>query len=702
MSTAPGLRRTALPVWLPAVAGLVLVVALVVGGGAPQAALPGIPDPGPVTGWGLPLLRLLTDLAAVTAVGLALAAALLLPAPSRELRGERARDASGVVRASIAVALGAALQIPLTVSNVLAISPGEALDPTLISQFVTQTDLGRALAAQVVLAAVTAATALLVDTAAGACWLLVLALAALVPQTLAGHAATTIGHTLAVASLLVHVLAAALWTGGLLALAVAARRGVAGLRFAVPRFSTLALWCFVAVAVSGIVNAAVRLGSVSALFDSAYGGLVLAKAGALLALAAFGQRHRQRTVPSLAARERADGPDSPAGLRAFGSLAVGELAVMAGTFGLAVALGRTPTPPVQPLPGDPGSQLLGFALPPAPTVARLLLGWTADGFALAVVVLFAALYAAGVLALRRRGDRWPVGRTVAWAAGLLVFAWATVGGLGLYSHVLFSAHMGAHMLVSMMAPILLVIGAPATLALRALPGPRVKGEQGPRQLLLAALHSRVARVLTHPVVAFAIFLGSLYALYFSRLYPLLMRGHLGHTVMQLHFLLAGMLFFYVVMGVDPTPRPLHPLAAVGILLLTTALHSFFSLALMTTTTPLAADYFGALQRPYLTDLLADQHLGGGLSWGFGEAPAVLALAVVLFRWVRADGREARRSDRAADRARATGEGVDELAVYNAYLASLASPASGDRAGAGPAADAVSRSGGPSGAGTPPT
>ena len=132
---------------------------------------------------------------------------------------------------------------------------------------------------------------------------------------------------------------------------------------------------------------------------------------------------------------------------------------------------------------------------------------------------------------------------MAWVAGLLVFAWATAGGLGLYSHVLFSAHMGAHMLVSMMAPILLVIGAPATLALRALPGPRVKGEQGPRQLLLAALHTRLARVLTHPVVAFAIFMGSLYALYFPRLYPLLMRGHLGHTVMQLHFLLAGLLFF---------------------------------------------------------------------------------------------------------------------------------------------------------------
>ena len=179
-------------------------------------------------------------------------------------------------------------------------------------------------------------------------------------------------------------------------------------------------------------------------------------------------------------------------------------------------------------------------MPAAPTAARLALGWTADGFAIVILAFGVALYAAGVRKLRRRGDRWPVGRTVAWGAGWLVFAYATVGGVGLYSHVLFSAHMVAHMLVSMLAPVLLVAGAPATLALRALPGPRVKGERSPRQLLLAALHSRVARVLTHPVVAFAIFVGSIYALYFSSLFPWLMSGHLGHTLMQVHFLLAGL------------------------------------------------------------------------------------------------------------------------------------------------------------------
>src|SRR5205085_9378380 len=147
------------------------------------------------------------------------------------------------------------------------------------------------------------------------------------------------------------------------------------------------------------------------------------------------RRHRGRTIPALLGRAESGGGSA---VPAFAAVAVPELAVMAATFGLAVALGRTPPPAQQPLPADQGSQILGFAMPPAPTPARLLLAWTPDGIALAVIALGGALYATGVLALRRRGDAWPIGRAISWAGGLLVFAWATVGGLGLYSHVLFS------------------------------------------------------------------------------------------------------------------------------------------------------------------------------------------------------------------------------------------------------------------------
>ena len=321
---------------------------------------------------------------------------------------------------------------------------------------------------------------------------LVVALVAMTPPALTGHSASSGSHELAVASLLVHLAAASLWVGGLAAAGVGGRRwGAAdGLRLAVPRFSTLAACCFAAVAVSGVVNAGVRLGGVAPLLSSAYGGLVLAKVAALCVLGGFGWWHRRRTVAAVAG-------GGGSAVRQFVSVAAAELVVMAATVALAVGLSRTPTPV-----GDGSRRRLGScsgSLSPVHPLPRgSLFGWVPDGFALTFLVLAAGLYATGVLALRRRGDRWPVGRSIAWTLGLAVFAWATVGGLGLYSHVLFSAHMVSHMLLSMVAPIGLVLGAPVTLALRALPGPRVRGEASPRGMLIAALHSPVVRLITHP------------------------------------------------------------------------------------------------------------------------------------------------------------------------------------------------------------
>jgi putative copper resistance protein D len=312
------------------------------------------------------------------------------------------------------------------------------------------------------------------------------------------------------------------------------------------------------------------------------------------------------------------------------------------------------------------------------TAERILDHWTLDPLPFVLTVWAVGLYLWGVLALRRRGDRWPAGRSVCWALGLAVFAWSTFGGLGLYSHVLFSAHMVAHMLLSMVAPIGLVLGAPVTLALRALPGPRVPGEASPRGMLAAALHSTPVRVLSHPLVALALFTGSLYGLYFTGIFPALMSNHLGHVVMEFHFLAVGSLFFWVLVGIDPTPRRLPPIARVGLLFAAMPFHAFFSVALMSSAALIAPGYYRRMDRPYWTDLLGDQQLGGGIGWAMGELPIVLVLAAVFVQWVRADAREARRFDRAADRAAARGAdrsstgapADDELARYNAYLARL--------------------------------
>ncbi|MGZ4639842.1 MAG: cytochrome c oxidase assembly protein, partial [Actinomycetes bacterium] len=384
----------------------------------------------------------------------------------------------------------------------------------------------------------------------------------------------------------------------------------------------------------------------------------------------FGWWHRRHTVSHL---------ERTGTIAVFGRVAAGELGVMAATIALAVGLSRTPTPVGQVVDTSRAADLLGFPLPPAPTISRVALGWVPDGFALTFLALAVALYATGVLVLHRRGVAWPVGRTISWAAGLAVFAWATVGGLGLYSHVLFSAHMVAHMLLSMVAPIGLVLGAPVTLALRALPGPRTPGELGPRQLLQAALHSRAARLITHPLLALAIFVGSLYALYFTPLFPSLMSHHLGHVAMEFHFLAVGFLFFWVLVGIDPAPRRLPPVARIGLLFAAMPFHAFFSIALMSATTVIARGYYSTLDRPYSLDLLGDQGLGGGIGWAMGELPIILVLGAVFVQWSRSDRREADRFDRAADRAatRAASRsepaepGDDALADYNAYLARLA-------------------------------
>jgi len=662
----------------------VLVVVLFVGGGAPQPVPAGLPDPGPLTGWGLPVARLLADLAAMATIGLLLAAALLIPSPADRLADVAARGVRLATRVALVWGAAVVIEIVFSVSEFLGVTPDKALDPTLLLSFVTEISQGRALLVQAALVVAVAGLGRAVINSRGAAVIAALAVGALLPPVLTGHSATAGSHDLAVASLMVHVVGAALWVGGLAALAWAGLMGTTaagtdGLRHAVPRFSTLAAWCFAAVALSGVVNAAVRLGAVAPLVTSSYGVLVLAKVAALGILGGFGYWHRRRTVAQLAAGASAVTGRREA-TRAFLVVAAAELGVMTATVALAVGLSRTPTPSSGEVASTPAQDLLGFALPAAPTAYRVVFGWAPDGFALTFLALAGALYAVGVLSMHRRGHRWPLGRIVSWYAGLAVFAWATVGGLGLYSQVLFSAHMIAHMLLSMVAPIGLVLGAPVTLALRTLPGQRGPDDFSPRQLLTAALHSGPARLLTHPLVALALFVGGFYGLYFTGAFPALMSSYLGHVAMEFHFLAVGFLFFSVVLGVDPLPRRLPAIARVGLLFAAMPFHAFFSITIMSGQTVLAGDYFAALDRPYWTDLLDDQHLGGGIGWAMGELPIVFVLLALFAQWVRSDAREASRFDRAADRAasRAEQRGAggepaadDALGQYNAYLAQLA-------------------------------
>jgi putative copper resistance protein D len=238
-----------------------------------------------------------------------------------------------------------------------------------------------------------------------------------------------------------------------------------------------------------------------------------------------------------------------------------------------------------------------------------------------------------------------------------------MSGLAVYGRTAFSMHMGQHMVLSMMAPLLLVLGAPITLALRALPASPADKPSGPREWLLAALRSPFGRVLTHPVTAFVLFISAPYIIYFSGLFELSLRQHWAHELLHVHFVLVGYLFYQSLIGTDPIPyRAPYPLR-LGTLFATLAFHAFFAVALMSSTSVIAEDYFLTLQRPWWTDLLADQTGGAALAWAFGELPGLIVLIVLLYQWSRDDDRQAKRADRQADR-----DNDAELAAYNRMLA----------------------------------
>jgi putative membrane protein len=300
-------------------------------------------------------------------------------------------------------------------------------------------------------------------------------------------------------------------------------------------------------------------------------------------------------------------------------------------------------------------------LPPF-TLARGL-EFSPEPFFLTGGLLALALYGWGVLRLRRRGDSWGAGRTVFFVTGVLTVLLAMCTGLNDYGMVMFSVHMVQHMIISMVSPILILLGAPITLALRALPVAGRK-RKGPRELLLALLHSRYIKVITHPVFTIPVFIASLYGLYFTPLFDFLMGSTVGHLAMMVHFLAVGLVFFWPIMGVDPGPhRPGYVMRMLE-LFAGMPFHAFFGIALMMASAPMV-DAYSSPPASLGIDALADQNAAGGIAWAFSEIPSVLVLIALVFQWYRSDQRQARREDRAADR-----NGDKELEAYNAYLASL--------------------------------
>jgi putative copper resistance protein D len=523
-----------------------------------------------------------------------------------------------------------------------------SFDLTVIRSYLTQTSTGKSYLIQfigILILLVIPLRKVLVTYLA-----ILLGVGSLISPVFQSHGSASGHHGLAIGALVIHVIAISFWVGGLFGLTQLEKIQKV---IALPRFSEIALWSAIAVATSGAATAFTRLDSITA-WQSKYGAITILKIFLTVILIGFGAIHRRWIIAS----------DIPSVFR----LVTAEIAVMFGTVFVGSWLSTT-APPEREIVLTPGLLVTGIELPPEPTLSRILFSYEIDGLMLGLLIFIVALYIKGVIILSRRGVKWPVGRTIAFAAGISAVDFATSGGLGLYSHFSFSAHMSAHMIIGMIAPIGIVLGAPITLALRTLPIGRDPQERGIRGSFIAFLHSRLGKFYTNPIVALAIFDGSLFALYFTPVFGSLMQGHTGHFIMSLHFLLAGFLFFQILIGIDPMPQKVPHLVKIIIIFAAMSIHAFFSISVMSASTLIDGGYFAQLERPWATDLLADQKLGGSIGWAMGEIPILLALLAVFIQWSRADKKEANRIDRAFDRASAMGED-DELAQYNRYLSEL--------------------------------
>lgn len=658
----PRLLRIALPAVLLLAAFAALLAGLAYGGGAAPSIIESL-DPGPVVRYGLPFSKLIVNLGGAGALGALILACFALDARKREYNA--ALDLAAGAAAVWTVAAGATGFFTFLTVYSQPVRFDDAFGDILAS-FLTTTELGQAWLITTLVAAAVTALCFAVRNQTALAFVTVLAAYGMLPPALQGHTGGTANHDSASTALFLHVLFVAAWLGGLLTLVLirpSLDRGRLGIVLA--RYSTVALVCFVVVAISGYVSAVIRVEDWDNL-GSPYGILVVAKVLVLLALGAFGAVQRQWVIRRIAKADST--PKSRQGW--FWALVAGELAFMGIASGVAAALARTATP-VPQIPASqltdptPAEILTGRPLPPPPSFENYVTLWNIDLLWLLACGFGIVFYVWGVIRLRRRGDRWPWYRTVLWVLGLLLLLWITNGGVNLYEKYLFSAHMLAHMTLGMMVPVLLVPGAPITLALRAITK-RTDGSRGVREWLMILVHSRWFAILANPIVAAVIFTVSLWIFYYTPLFSWATTNHVGHEWMVIHFLLSGYLFVQSLIGIDPSPQRFPYPVRLVILLATMAFHAFFGLAIMSGTGLLLADWYGAMGWDTGVTAIADQQAGGGIAWSVGEIPNAIIALVIVFLWSRSDERETKRRDRQADR-----DGDAELEAYNRMLAERA-------------------------------
>ena len=640
-------RRPLLFLAAGCVVALAGLVCYALASGARGYSTAGEAYPGPVTAVAEPVGYFIAVLAGCISFGGLLYVVVVACPDTRGVIDERAfRTQLVVERSSVVWALTAAAMVLVQAASNAGTSVSRLLGSPAIGDAVLASEMSRAWIAVTVAAVVVAVFVRLSVRWVTQFMLLLPALIGVVALPVSGNAGQGPDHDYATSAAIVFAVALAALTGLKAASAIS------------PPAAELARRVVVFEIVCGAVTLAYGAVLLSTLTDpgdlggTAY-GLAGAAAAAVLILVWLNDvasliSARRRALPAPKAREAAAGVAMIA--------AVALISSMATQTAPRLLTHRFTTWDI----------FLGYALPDPPSVLRILSVWRFDTFIGIGALTLAVAYALGFLRLRRRGDKWPVGRLVSWEAGCLVLMFASSSGVKAYGSAMFSVHMADHMTMNMFIPVLLVLGGPVTLALRALPAAGEGQPPGPREWLLWLVHSKVTAFLAHPVTAFILFVASVYVVYFTPLFDTLVRYHWGHELMTLHFLLVGYLFFWGIIGIDPGPRKLPFLARLGLLFAVMPFHAFFGIATMTMTSVIGGQFYRYVYLPWLANLHSDQHLGGAIAWGTSELPVVLVVVALVAQWAREDRRAATRSDRHDDSSYAE----NDLDAYNAMLREL--------------------------------
>jgi len=575
--------------------------------------LAGLPKVPTFTLWALPLSRLVTDLCAVLAVGGLTFIGIIFPHKSENLDS----GTTSVVSFSIFVIatwlVAAIIQSLLSISNIFALPVSEVLTPNVIRSVLTQTGIGKVFLSQFIILGIALWLASRMATSQQARATLLVVLGANFIPALGGHSGLAKNHELAGSTMAVHLLSLSIWVGTLIAMTIWFHKITVEREVAAHRFSQLALFCYFAVVFSGLINAWLRLGGFTDILSSHYGQMVVVKVLLSITIGYFAYLNRQRSIQAVAE------------IRFPTRLVIGEIILISITLGVAVILARTgfPTQESSSLPSL-AEQLLQVSVPDGLTFVSGLTSFKPDALWLIIELLACIAYVRGAQRLK---GQWPVKNVAAFTGAILLFTYATSGGLGVYSHIIFSAHMIQHMMLALAIPILLVFARPLTMA-------RQLQEANPELLgpidwYVSAYQSRFWTFITRPLNLVAFSFISYVGIYFTPVFGWLMSGHWGHVAMQLYLFTYGYALMWRVIGIDGASDSVTK-SQIFLLLITEPIHIVFGISLLFYNKIIGEANYLIMDRPYLQDLARDQQVGGVLSLVIGES----LIACILMYLVR--------------------------------------------------------------------